>query len=413
MKERLKQSFLSNKKVIENYFFMTVILLLNSMFGLLIYPYLIKRLGTESYGIFLFATTIANYFICFVGFGFDMYGLRKIAENPSSIKNKSEVLSNVFTTKIYLEILSIIFFITLILLFPNLRENIWVYIICFTTTLVNIFFPTWYFQGIQKMRVVTYIQLLFKLLSLPFIFTFVRTPDDILVFSIIMTTSSLLGAFYAFIHLFIFEGIKIRIVAINRVKAYVVESQYFFYTNFLNIMKAQTLNLIVGIHFGMRDLAIYDLGAKIVQVPFLLTSSINGALFPKIVLNFNIQLLKKILFFERIVGVLCILSIVFFGKLAIKILGNDTMMDAYPIAVILSFTIFAFLQTGCYITLILIPKKKDIYVLKDLIISFVSLVIFILIGSLFSSNILILPISLSLSALIEILYLKTITKKIL
>lgn len=412
MKERLKQSFLSNKKVIENYFFMTVILLLNSMFGLLIYPYLIKRLGTESYGIFLFATTIANYFICFVGFGFDMYGLRKIAENPSSIKNKSEVLSNVFTTKIYLEILSIIFFITLILLFPNLRENIWVYIICFTTTLVNIFFPTWYFQGIQKMRVVTYIQLLFKLLSLPFIFTFVRTPDDILVFSIIMTTSSLLGAFYAFIHLFIFEGIKIRIVAINRVKAYVVESQYFFYTNFLNIMKAQTLNLIVGIHFGMRDLAIYDLGAKIVQVPFLLTSSINGALFPKIVLNFNIQLLKKILFFERIVGVLCILSIVFFGKLAIKILGNDTMMDAYPIAVILSFTIFAFLQTGCYITLILIPKKKDIYVLKDLIISFVSLVIFILIGSLFSSNILILPISLSLSALIEILYLKTITKKI-
>ena len=402
MKERLKQSFLSNKKVIENYFFMTVILLLNSMFGLLIYPYLIKTLGTESYGIFLFATTIANYFICFVGFGFDMYGLRKIAENPSSIKNKSEVLSNVFTTKIYLEILSIIFFITLILLFPNLRENIWVYIICFTTTLVNIFFPTWYFQGIQKMRVVTYIQLLFKLLSLPFIFTFVRTPDDILVFSIIMTTSSLLGAFYAFIHLFIFEGIKIRIVAINRVKAYVVESQYFFYTNFLNIMKAQTLNLIVGIHFGMRDLAIYDLGAKIVQVPFLLTSSINGALFPKIVLNFNIQLLKKILFFERIVGVLCILSIVFFGKLAIKILGNDTMMDAYPIAVILSFTIFAFLQTGCYITLILIPKKKDIYVLKDLIISFVSLVIFILIGSLFSSNILILPISLSLSALIEI-----------
>ena len=412
MKERLKQSFLSNKKVIENYFFMTVILLLNSMFGLLIYPYLIKTLGTESYGIFLFATTIANYFICFVGFGFDMYGLRKIAENPSSIKNKSEVLSNVFTTKIYLEILSIIFFITLILLFPNLRENIWVYIICFTTTLVNIFFPTWYFQGIQKMRVVTYIQLLFKLLSLPFIFTFVRTPDDILVFSIIMTTSSLLGAFYAFIHLFIFEGIKIRIVAINRVKAYVVESQYFFYTNFLNIMKAQTLNLIVGIHFGMRDLAIYDLGAKIVQVPFLLTSSINGALFPKRVLNFNIQLLKKILFFERIVGVLCILSIVFFGKLAIKILGNDTMMDAYPIAVILSFTIFAFLQTGCYITLILIPKKKDIYVLKDLIISFVSLVIFILIGSLFSSNILILPISLSLSALIEILYLKTITKKI-
>jgi polysaccharide biosynthesis protein len=409
----LKYFFLSNRKIVENYFFMTVILLLNSMFGLLIYPYLIKTLGTESYGIFLFATTIANYFICFVGFGFDMYGLRMIAENPFSLSNKSEVLSNVFTTKIYLEIISIIIFIVLVLLFPTLKNDFLIYVICFLTTLVNVLFPTWYFQGIQKMKVVTYIQLLFKLLSLPFIFVYVREPSDIVLFSIIMTISSLLGAIYAFVHLFIFEKIKIRITSIKKVKKYIIESQYFFYTNFLNIMKTQTLNLIVGIFFGMRDLAIYDLGAKIVQVPFLLTSSINSALFPKIMLKFDIQVLKKILFFERIIGVLAILSIVFFGRLAVRILGDETMMGAYPIAIILSFTIFAYLQTGCYIALILIPKKKDIYVLKDLLISFFSLMFFLLISIIFSNNILILPIALSLSALVEILYLRKVVKGIL
>lgn len=404
---------MSNRKIVENYFFMTVILLLNSMFGLLIYPYLIKTLGTESYGIFLFATTIANYFICFVGFGFDMYGLRMIAENPFSLSNKSEVLSNVFTTKIYLEIISIIIFIVLVLLFPTLKNDFLIYVICFLTTLVNVLFPTWYFQGIQKMKVVTYIQLLFKLLSLPFIFVYVREPSDIVLFSMIMTISSLLGAIYAFVHLFIFEKIKIRIASIKKVKKYIIESQYFFYTNFLNIMKTQTLNLIVGIFFGMRDLAIYDLGAKIVQVPFLLTSSINSALFPKIMLKFDIQVLKKILFFERIIGVLAILSIVFFGRLAVRILGDETMMGAYPIAIILSFTIFAYLQTGCYIALILIPKKKDIYVLKDLLISFFSLMFFLLISIIFSNNILILPIALSLSALVEILYLRKVVKGIL
>ena len=178
-------------------------------------------------------------------------------------------------------------------------------------------------------------------------------------------------------------------------------------------MKTQTLNLIVGIFFGMRDLAIYDLGAKIVQVPFLLTSSINSALFPKIMLKFDIQVLKKILFFERIIGVLAILSIVFLGRLAVRILGDETMMGAYPIAIILSFTIFAYLQTGCYIALILIPKKKDIYVLKDLLISFFSLMFFLLISIIFSNNILILPIALSLSALVEILYLRKVVKGIL
>ena len=72
------------------------------MFGLLIYPYLIKTLGTDSYGIFLFATTIANYFICFVGFGFDMYGLRMIAENPFSLSNKIRSIVKCFYNKKYI-----------------------------------------------------------------------------------------------------------------------------------------------------------------------------------------------------------------------------------------------------------------------------------------------------------------------
>ena len=87
------------------------------------------------------------------------------------------------------------------------------------------------------MRVVSYIQLIFKLLSLPFIFIFIKKPDDILLFAIIMTASSLLGALYAFIHLLVFERLKISLVPIKHTLVYIKESQYFFYTNFLNMMK--------------------------------------------------------------------------------------------------------------------------------------------------------------------------------
>ena len=201
----LKRTFVNNKKVVENYFFMTLLLVLNSFFGLLIYPYIIRTLGAEAYGTYIFASTVVNYFICFIGFGFDMYGVRLIAENPFSIEAKSKVLSIIFTTKLYLEAISVIFALVAVFIFPILRAYFWVYIVCFATTLLNIFFPIWYFQGMQKMRVVSYIQLLFKLLSLPFIFIWVKTPDDLLLFTIIMTSSSLLGAFYAFVHLLVFE----------------------------------------------------------------------------------------------------------------------------------------------------------------------------------------------------------------
>ena len=409
----LKKTFVNNKKVVENYFFMTLLLVLNSFFGLLIYPYIIRTLGAEAYGTYIFASTVVNYFICFIGFGFDMYGVRLIAENPFSIKAKSKVLSIIFTTKLYLEAISVIFALVAVFIFPILRAYFWVYIVCFATTLLNIFFPIWYFQGMQKMRVVSYIQLLFKLLSLPFIFIWVKNPDDLLLFTIIMTSSSLLGAFYAFVHLLVFEKLKITLVSIKDSLVYLKESQYFFYTNFLNMMKIQTINLIIGTRYTMTDLALYDLASKIVSIPLMLISNINNALFPKVVSNFNSILIRKILLIERIIGVLAILSVVVLGKIIIQILAGEEMLGAYWIAVILSFTIFAFLQTSCYIGLILIPNRKDSYVLKDLILSFSTLFIFTLLGMLFSKSILVLPIAFSLAGLAELLYLRNVSKKIL
>ena len=409
----LKKTFVNNKKVVENYFFMTLLLVLNSFFGLLIYPYIIRTLGAEAYGTYIFASTVVNYFICFIGFGFDMYGVRLIAENPFSIDTKSKVLSIIFTTKLYLEAISVIFALVAVFIFPILRAYFWVYIVCFATTLLNIFFPIWYFQGMQKMRVVSYIQLLFKLLSLPFIFIWVKAPGDLLLFTIIMTGSSLLGAFYAFVHLLVFEKLKITLVSIKDSLVYLKESQYFFYTNFLNMMKIQTINLIIGTRYTMTDLALYDLASKIVSIPLMLISNINNALFPKVVSNFNSILIRKILLIERIIGVLAILSVVVLGKIIIQILAGEEMLGAYWIAVILSFTIFAFLQTSCYIGLILIPNRKDSYVLKDLILSFSTLFIFTLLGILFSKSILVLPIAFSLAGLAELLYLRNVSKKIL
>ncbi|WP_455149470.1 oligosaccharide flippase family protein [Capnocytophaga sp.] len=411
--QEFKKIFINNKKIAENYFFMTLLLVLNSFFGLLIYPYLIRTLGAESYGIYIFASTVVNYFICFIGFGFDMYGVRLIAENPFSIKKKSNVLSIIFTTKLYLEIVSIILAVLVSFVFPILRTYFWVYIVCFANTLLNIFFPTWYFQGVQKMRVVSYIQLIFKLLSLPFIFIFIKKPDDILLFAIIMTASSLLGALYAFIHLLVFEKLKISLVPIKHTLVYIKESQYFFYTNFLNMMKIQTINLIIGTRYSMTDLALYDLANRIVSIPLMLITNINSALFPKVVSNFNVPLIKKILMTERIIGILAVLTVVIFGKIAIQILGGEAMEGSYWIAVILSFTIFAFLQTSCYIGLILIPNRKDSYVLKDLILSFTTLFTLIVLGMLLSKNILALPLAFSLAALAELLYLRNVSKKIL
>ncbi len=401
----------NNKKIIENYFFMTLLLVLNSYFALLIYPYLIKTLGKESYGIYVYGFTIASFFTTFVSFGFDMTGLRSISKVPFSVRDKSFILSKVFTAKLYLEFISIGIFAILVNVIPLWRENSLIYWICFSTTLVNIFLPVWYFQGIQKMKIVTIIQLLLKIASLPFIFYYVKTSSDILIYSIISSIVSVIGSFVAFAYIIRIDKLRLSIIPFKETLSYTKESLYFFYSNVGSTIKTQSLNLIIGSYFGMGDLAIYDLAQKIISIPMMILMNVNRAIFPKIAANFNIITIKRILKYEHIIGILVVISIIVLGKPIVSLLGGNGMELAYPIAVILSFVVYGFLITTCLSNLIIIPLKLDSYIFKNQMIALIVLFLSILMGFFFSESIFILPIALVLSALSEIIYQRYILYK--
>lgn len=401
----------NNKKIIENYFFMTLLLALNSYFALLIYPYLIKSLGKESYGIYVYGFTIASFFTTFVSFGFDMTGLREVSKVPHSTKDKSFILSKVFTAKLYLEIISIGIFAILVNIISLWEENSLIYWVCFSTTLVNIFLPVWYFQGIQKMKVVTIIQLLLKIASLPFIFYYVRKSSDILIYSVISSLVSVVGSLIAFAYIIKIDKLKLSIISFKETLSYTKESLYFFYSNVGSTIKNQSLNLIIGSYFGMGDLAIYDLAQKIISIPMMILMNVNRAIFPKIAGSFNIVTIKKILRYEHIVGILVVISIILLGNPIVILLGGEGMELAYPIAIILSFVVYGFLITTCHLDLIITPLKLDIYIFKNQMIALITLFLSILIGFVFSRSIFILPTALVLSAFSEVFYQRYILYK--
>ena len=89
----------NNKIILENYLFMTVLQALNSLFYLLIYPYLITTLGIEGYGLYVFAMSITNYFISLVSFGFDYPAVKEIAQKYEQNYNTGSFFSQ-FTSVI-------------------------------------------------------------------------------------------------------------------------------------------------------------------------------------------------------------------------------------------------------------------------------------------------------------------------
>lgn len=401
----------NNKEIIENYFFMTILQVLNSFFYLLIYPFLIRTLGLVSYGLFVFAMSITTYFIFLVNFGFDLPATKAIALNIDDKKSLQKTLSCVLTAKFYLFILASVVLMFLCFLIPLFRNNYQLFLICFTQIISFIIFPQWYFQAIQKMKIVTYIQLGFKLLSLPVIFLIIKNADDLNIYALIVSLSSILGGVVAYLIITFKQHIKVTFVNYKELKVWFKDALPFFLSTSAGVFKEQSIVIIIGSFFGMKDVAIYDLASKIIIVPRTIFMSINGAIFPKLINNIDKGKIKKLINIETLISLSVIVFIALFGKWVVLLMGGSDMLLAYPLAILLSITVMTWLVVGAYISFVFIPNNKYFLVTKNQLIALVSFALYTTIGLLLYQNILVFAATMALSGITEIVYCKFVTKK--
>lgn len=409
--KNFKSVVFNNKSVIENYFFMTILQILNSFFYLLIYPYLIRTLGSEAYGTYVFATSISTYFLFFINFGLDLPATKEIAEN---IKNKDileNILSSVFTAKTYLFVLSAIVFTVFLFTVPVFNKHKIIFILCFLSIYSFVLFPQWFFQGIQKMKIVTYIQLGIKILSLPLIFFIVKEKKDLAIYTAIVSGTAILGSIIAYMIIILRYKIKISFLRIKSLKKWFVLAQPFFYSSIAGSIKEYSIPIIIGSFFGMREVAIYDLANKIIIIPRTLFMSVNAAIFPKLIVNIRNTVVKKIILIEALVSSLVVVFIIIFGKLIVKVMGGSEMLNSYYLAIFLSITVISWLVVGAFINFVFIPNNRNYFITANQIIAMLSFFILCIGGLLLFPNILVFGVAMALSGLIEIGYCIYVSKK--
>lgn len=411
MWHNIREIWHNNTKVVENYAFMTILQVLNICFYLLIYPFLIRVLGAESYGLYAYALAIVTLFITFVSFGFDLPAAKKIAENVGDKERISQVLSEVTSTKILLEIVALVIYACLFLLSSKMRENALLFAIVFAQTITNIVFPQWYFQGVQRMRVVTYIQVALKLATLPLIFWLLRSPDDCWIYAMIVSASSVAGGLIAWLIVCFKDSLQMRYVALPAVLRSIRETAPFFLTNATSILKEQGVVLLIGQFLGMSEVAVYDLANKIIIIPRTIFSKLNDALYPKMMAQPSPARRKKILIGEIAVGMGAIVLIAAFGYWAVLILGGKAMIASYPVSVILSVTILTWLVAGALIDFYIIPSGKVYYITINQIIAMSVTFLIAGVGLYFFHSIYALAASLAVAGLVEIAYCSCVVVK--
>lgn len=170
----------SNEKkiLIENFSSLSLLQFINYLLPLITFPYLVRVLGTEQFGLISFAQSFINYFIIITDYGFNYSANRDVAIHRNNLQKISSIFSSVMTVKFIFFIASFMFFSLLTCFIPKVQASLSLYYFYFLLVLGNLLFPSWFFQGMEKMKFVTLLNVIAKIIFTFCIFIFVKKPQD-------------------------------------------------------------------------------------------------------------------------------------------------------------------------------------------------------------------------------------------
>lgn len=176
----------------KNAVFSVIYRLLNILFPLISYGYVARKLTSDGVGRHAAAANNVSYFVILGSLGIHAYATREIARRKNDKKERDKFFSEMMIIGGILTVIASGVFLVCLESVPLFRLEKNLYLICAITVLTNIVNADWYFQGTEEFKFIAGRSFLIKMLSLIFVFIFIRAPEDIYKYALICVLSVVL-----------------------------------------------------------------------------------------------------------------------------------------------------------------------------------------------------------------------------
>jgi O-antigen/teichoic acid export membrane protein len=360
--DSLKDNFIKNKILVENFTFLSALHVTNLVLFLITIPYLFRVLGSRNYGLVIFAQTLAFYFSIFVNFGFNLTATKDISVQRENSEKISEIVSSVLTLKIVFFLISLLLMTLLTSLIPPLRENRLLFLLSMLACLSEALFPVWYFQGIEKMKYITFINVTTRVLATILVFIAIVSQNDFVIYPLILGIGTVSGALFALVLVFRKQEIIFRFQTPKVLVNYFNENLLYFFSNVSTQIYANANKIIIGSFLGMVEVAYYDVAEKVINIVKVPYSLLGQTLFPKFSRDRNIAFLRKIIISTVIFTLLIILILFLFSGIIVRFFSGTYNSGTVEILRILSLSLIPISMSLFYGDLMLISfNMKNSY----------------------------------------------------
>lgn len=373
-----------NKKILQgdsvkrNFLYQFIYQFIILIIPLIVSPYLTRTLGSEPLGIYTYTNSIAYYFVLVAMMGIGKHGQRIIAERKSDELALRKTFWSLFTFHVLVSILAFVLYICYaIFLCSEDRAVTTAQCIYVLSACLDI---TWLYQGLEKFRTVVVRNAVLKVLECVAIFSFVKSSNDLLIYTIIMASSACIGQF-----VLLPNTIK-ELPPVRFQKQDVVEHVKPMSVLFVAAIAASLYTVfdktLLGILSTKANVAFYEYANKIIAIPRTFITVISTVLFPRACLIISKDNREEMdrnclvsLLINFFIGFASIFGLVGVGELLARIYFGEEFSICGDVIAVMSPVILIIGLGEIVRSLYIYPLKKDSSMVRILFINAITNVI--------------------------------------
>ncbi|UCD37614.1 MAG: oligosaccharide flippase family protein [Fidelibacterota bacterium] len=174
---RLKQWVgIFHHRLIQNLLALYGVHVASYLLPLITVPFLARVLGPKSWGLLAMTQAFAGYLIIIIEYGFNLAATRAVARDRDSKKALSDLLAGIIGAKLLLTGIAVVPLLVVrrwVVPFQSEPLLLWMGFL-WAACRANGFL--WYFQGLERVRLVANLDIIFKITATVCIFIFIRSP---------------------------------------------------------------------------------------------------------------------------------------------------------------------------------------------------------------------------------------------
>lgn len=166
------------KSIKKNYIYNLTYQILTLITPLITTPYLSRAFGAEGIGTCSYIESVSSYFVLFATLGLTTFGQREI----SYVQDDRKKRSIIFWETNIIELIASLVCIVAYVAFSCIQADTNIYLVLVLNLFSVIVNISWFFQGIEEFGKIVWRNIIFKIISIIYIFAFVKDKGDIVIY---------------------------------------------------------------------------------------------------------------------------------------------------------------------------------------------------------------------------------------